>query len=305
MHTQSHDTRASVLARVYRVAGQLPSVMTATAADLQCVVATMASDHVSVRRLYHAVNLAWHHAHAVLSDPLQQQKPGLDPTRAAAASPVRLQPTPRCLTTDEARRLCTAADSISARHACFVRLLLTTGVRVGAVRCLRWESLGTMDPVTGRFRAAESAAVIEKGGHTRWLPLDTTLRSQLEQAWQMFAAVLPAPARVFVFGRPPCSDRCCVTQQRSAVRHRVPIGTRQLREWWYRVCDHAGVTGPHCHPHAARHFVAHRLFANGNSLAIIAKFLGHSSIETTNRHYMRLSFAETMDHIKLPTDLTS
>jgi integrase len=95
------------------------------------------------------------------------------------------------------------------------------------------------------------------------------------------------------------------TQQRSAVRYRVPIGTRQLREWWYRVCDQAGVSGPHCHPHAARHFVAHRLFANGNSLAIIAKFLGHSSIETTNRHYMRLSFAEMMDHIKLPTDLTA
>ena len=60
------------------------------------------------------------------------------------------------------------------------------------------------------------------------------------------------------------------------------------------------MTGDHCHPHAARHCVAHMLFAEGNPVALIAKFLGHRSISTTDRYYLRLSFEEMLQRIRLP-----
>ena len=79
-----------------------------------------------------------------------------------------------------------------------------------------------------------------------------------------------------------------------------PVTVRQLRNIFYRTCKRAGVTGNHCHPHAARHTVAHQLFHAGNSVALIAKFLGHRSMHTTGSYYLRLSFLEVMERIRLP-----
>ena len=74
---------------------------------------------------------------------------------------------------------------------------------------------------------------------------------------------------------------------------------RQLRNIFYRICKYANVTGNHCHPHAARHTVAHQLFHAGNSVALISKFLGHRSMHTTGAYYLRLSFLEVMERIRL------
>lgn len=42
------------------------------------------------------------------------------------------------------------------------------------------------------------------------------------------------------------------------------------------------------------------LWAHHNPVVLIAKFLGHRSVHTTNRHYLRLSFAEVLARVKLP-----
>ena len=77
-------------------------------------------------------------------------------------------------------------------------------------------------------------------------------------------------------------------------------GLERLRNVFYRACRTAGLSGPHCHPHNARHTVAHRLFLAGNPVALIAKYLGHRSLATTNRYYLRLKFLEFMGRIRLP-----
>lgn len=49
--------------------------------------------------------------------------------------------------------------------------------------------------------------------------------------------------------------------------------------------------------------MAHRLYEAGNSIDLVAKFLGHRSVETTNRYYLRLSFDELLRRIKMPAPL--
>jgi integrase len=46
--------------------------------------------------------------------------------------------------------------------------------------------------------------------------------------------------------------------------------------------------------------VAHQLFDAGNSVALIAKFLGHSSLHTTNTYYLRMTYAEILSRMTLP-----
>lgn len=101
-------------------------------------------------------------------------------------------------------------------------------------------------------------------------------------------------------------------------------GVRTLRNDFYRACERAGIRGPHCHPHRAhrgrlseqfdtslqtaactRHSLVHMLWLHGNPVAVIAKFLGHRSIATTNQYYLRLSFTEVLSRIRLPWDTTT
>ena len=79
-----------------------------------------------------------------------------------------------------------------------------------------------------------------------------------------------------------------------------PLTTRQARNIFYGVCKAARLHGRHCHPHTARHTVVHQLFSMGNSLPLIAKFLGHRTVRTTEQYYLRLSFGEIMRRIQLP-----
>ena len=46
--------------------------------------------------------------------------------------------------------------------------------------------------------------------------------------------------------------------------------------------------------------VVHRLFAAGNSIALISKFMGHRTVQTTNTYYLRLTFNEILNQIHLP-----
>jgi hypothetical protein len=46
--------------------------------------------------------------------------------------------------------------------------------------------------------------------------------------------------------------------------------------------------------------VAHRLFSLNNSVAMISKFLGHRSIQTTLGHYINLSTQELVASMCIP-----
>lgn len=232
------------------------------------------------RRLYQAANLAWYHAHAAIPAPLVAPRLPPGPLRSVVAPP-------RVLTRPEAQRLCHAAESVSVRCGLFVRLLLSSGVRIGAVPGLMWSQIIAPSDNDDEDPKTHTCVVVrEKGNQPRVLWLDESLRTRLAA---LYRDTPPAERGVYLFGRPPT--------------RRLPMSSRQLRNWWYAACDRAKLTGEGLHPHVARHFVAHELFRSGNALSVIAKFLGHASVDTTHRYYLRLSFQEIMDRVKLPPPL--
>lgn len=184
-----------------------------------------------------------------------------------------LAPT-RVFTEEEVITLQSQADQ--SRHSydgLFICILFRTGLRIGAIHALRW--VDVLHPKENRI--CDTTVVLEKGGFPRAILIDDELKRRL---WVMHNARKHdqhVAAKIF------------------------PRGVRTLRNHFYTLCQNAGLTGPHCHPHIARHTVAHLLFAAGNPISLVAKFLGHRSISTTNTYYLRLEFHEVMAQIKLPT----
>lgn len=230
------------------------------------------------RRLYTAANFAWRTVLPALAAPVQRRALPPSPTPPVP----RLPPSDRVLTADEIQGLLRTADErLWPQCACFLQLLFTTGLRISAARDVRWCQVA---PAPG---AAVSRVVVvrEKGAVLRPVLLCEEVRRRIEA---LAAAAVEAGswcASGHVLARPP---------------HRAAVSVRQMRNWFYQACEAAGLRGAHIHPHIARHTVAHHLFDAGNSVALIAKFLGHRSLETTDRHYLRLSFEEVLQRLRWP-----
>lgn len=215
------------------------------------------------RRLYNTANLIWFECLAERATPLVPIK--------VRSSVMTVDDGDRPVFTEaEVARILTVASNVSPYSESLVQLLFTTGVRIAAVTHLRWSQIWKGNDIP----LATVVSVLEKGGRNRILLLSSGLRNALHRLYHRRRK--PDDPRVF------------------------PLSVRQLRNIFYHSCAAAGISGPHCHPHAARHTVAHALFAAGNPIALIAKFLGHRTVSTTNNYYLRLSFQEILNRIRLP-----
>jgi integrase len=213
-----------------------------------------------VRRLYMVANVVWYEFLKEWLHPLRPPRLPWSLRRSPDDVPTRV------FTDAEVQRIVDVAPAVSPYAEALVRLLFSTGLRIGAVARLRWENI----LVDGS--PPHIATVIEKGRRVRAF----LLRQDVQTALKRMSPRKPDPHRVF------------------------PVSSRQLRNIFYNACKVAGLRGAHCHPHNARHTLVHNLFAAGNSVALIAKFLGHGTIQTTERYYLRLSFEETMRRMHLP-----
>lgn len=63
------------------------------------------------------------------------------------------------------------------------------------------------------------------------------------------------------------------------------LSEQSLRKMWYEVCEVAEVEG--VTPHQCRHFVGSTLISKGISTEKVAQVLGHSSIKTTEKYYIK------------------
>lgn len=151
-----------------------------------------------------------------------------------------------------------------------LKLLFTTGLRIGAVATMEWSQV--WQPEINDARRV--AVVVEKGGSKRAMILTEEVRTILVDIHSMLEPDLKS--RVF------------------------PWTVHTLRCRFNNACRRAGITGEHCHPHNARHTVAHMLFNEGNSIAMISKFLGHRNVNTTSSFYLKLSYEEILGQMAIP-----
>jgi integrase len=66
---------------------------------------------------------------------------------------------------------------------------------------------------------------------------------------------------------------------------RKPLSSSTICKRVRAIAQQAGVTDVEVHPHAFRHTLVNKLVAAGNSMDIVSKFMGHSSVGTTNYFY--------------------
>ena len=268
---QSAHTRSAILASAACVERHLQELDGDVAAALRCALREKEqlcprSFAQTARRLCRATNLVWHDLLGVLPSPLPVPRSPPRPCSDYVCPP-------RTFSGDEVEALARVAPSVSPFALVLVRVLFTTGMRIAAAASLTWAAV--LSPT--RDAVARVATVREKGRVLRAVLLTKLAREALWEAYEIT--------------RRPGDDRV------------LPRSVRQLRNIFYAVCRAAGVTGPHTHPHAARHFVAHTLYAAKNPVCAIAKYLGHRSLTTTNTYYLQLSFDEVTARMNIPWEL--
>lgn len=83
-----------------------------------------------------------------------------------------------------------------------------------------------------------------------------------------------------------------------------PMTVSQLRQWLHSLADRSGVFGPHVTVHSFRRYVVTALANAGNSLDLVARFVGHCTSLTTSG-YWRISSGEIATRLCLPWDAGS
>ena len=78
-----------------------------------------------------------------------------------------------------------------------------------------------------------------------------------------------------------------------------PLTVSQLRQWLIGISTRAGVFGPHVTVHSFRRYVVTALVNAGNSLDLVARYVGHCTSSTTSG-YWRTSPHELANKLALP-----
>ena len=74
---------------------------------------------------------------------------------------------------------------------------------------------------------------------------------------------------------------------------------KMISESFKRIAYEAGIQ-TNVHPHAFRHTLVSKLIAEGNSIEIVSKFIGHSSSKMTEQHYYVPTIQQLTNNIKNP-----
>ena len=78
------------------------------------------------------------------------------------------------------------------------------------------------------------------------------------------------------------------------------LSTDSVRNKLIRITENLGIYGHHVHPHAFRHTIVNNLMAEGNKLENVSKFMGHSSIATTEQYYWTTELENIIPTMNIP-----
>lgn len=180
----------------------------------------------------------------------------VNPARKVARPDVSDESTTGALEEAEAENLTAAADAAGLRESAFVRLLLTTGIRVS-------EACGASVSDLGRDRGHRTITVTRKGGRRQKLPVPTNTAAAIDR---------------YLAGR--ASGPLIIGNNGQRMTR------RQMSYHLGKVARAAGIpdTVKRVTPHVLRHTATTDALDKGATLRDVQTMCGHRDSRTTNRY---------------------
>ncbi len=160
---------------------------------------------------------------------------------------------------------------VNARNRALLNLLFATGIRIGEAIALNWNDIELTNPSLPILHIRHG-----KGEKKRIVPLPPKVLKMLIDYKEKYR-INSDPNAIFT----------------------TPHG-RITHPFARKICKEAGELAgvPQFHAHAARHWRAIAWLKDGVNLETIRRFLGHSSLKTTQRYIRRLQMEWSFDEIR-------
>lgn len=164
----------------------------------------------------------------------------------------------KVMTDEQAKAIISASDNFPIREKCLIYLLMNIAPRIGEVSRIRVKDIDLDN----------NKIWIRSKGHNdqiaRYSNFNDKTKSVLIDLIVEYGAT-----REYLF-----------------VNYKgEQLSEQSLRKMWYEVCESIGIEG--ITPHQCRHFVGSTLISKGVPTEKVAQVLGHSSIKTTERYYIK------------------
>lgn len=161
----------------------------------------------------------------------------------------------------------------------FFQTLLTTGMRVGGYVRMRCSEIADAD--SGKWIVRKQGQTVDKGNRIFHFNFTERVR-ELMGAWLNKERIFDSSDYVF--------PGVCGGY----------LSTENIRIRFKQMCDVAGLHGREFHVHSLRHCYSHILLELGNTPETISKLINHTSVRTTEMHYLRESSAEVSARAFIP-----
>lgn len=157
-------------------------------------------------------------------------------------------------------------------------ILREVGLRIGAIVTLQVKHF-----IDHRGEYLENCRKLEKGKKYRTFPIGENLKEKI---------------KLYLDKNPNLKNdiKSYLFPSKSG-KH---ISTDSVRQKLIRITEKLNIYGQHVHPHAFRHTIVNDLMAQGNKLENVSKFMGHSSISTTEQYYWTTELENIIPTMSIP-----
>lgn len=157
-------------------------------------------------------------------------------------------------------------------------ILREVGLRIGAVVTLQVKHF-----INHKGQYLDNCRKLEKGKKFRTFPIGENLKKKIKLYLEEHE-ILKNNINSYLF--PSKSGK--------------HISTDSVRNKLIRITEKLDIYGHHVHPHAFRHTIVNNLMAQGNKLENVSKFMGHSSISTTEQYYWTTELENIIPTMSIP-----
>jgi hypothetical protein len=165
------------------------------------------------------------------------------------------------------------------RDLLLLTILREVGLRIGAISNLK---IGVLLNSHGEVK--RETTVLEKGKKYRTFPVGENLKQAILDYIKYYPNVQLSNGYIF--------------HKHNNIFQKTSTGV--LRNRLKTLSEKANVYGIHIHPHAFRHTIVNNLMNEGNKLENVSRFIGHSSVSTTEQYYWTSNLSNIVPTMNIP-----